>query len=94
MISCQYVADIFFIAQDEKKNSDLKNIWEKFSVLKFSIENNVDGKPHFLDVMVNNENHQHLYKKDIKNVWLWKITLTLIFHQDVLRQTNVVNEFK
>ena len=56
MIYCRYVDDIFILAQDEKEILDLKNNFEKFSVLKFSIENNIDGKLPFLDVMVNNKN--------------------------------------
>ena len=57
-IYCRFVDDIFILSRTEDEVKYLKNNLEKHSVLKFSIENNVNHKLPFLDILVDNEGHK------------------------------------
>ena len=56
-IYARYVDDIFIQVENDKQISDLKLEFEKRSVLKFTIEKNVQNKIPFLDVNIDTSNN-------------------------------------
>ena len=63
----RYVDDIFLQINNEHQLIELKNEFERRSVLKFTYELNIDGKLPFLDVLVNTSNkefHTTVHRKE------------------------------
>ena len=70
-IYCRYIDDIFLLANNIDEIHKLKEIFEKTSVLKFTIELNKNNELPYLDVLINNENNVdfklEVYRKSTNN---------------------------
>ena len=68
---CRYIDDIFILADNINEIHCLKETFENFSVLKFSIELNKNNELPYLDVLINNDNNVdfklNVYRKPTNN---------------------------
>ena len=58
-IYCRYIDDCFLMIDNISQLHTLKNYFEEHSVVKFTIQYEVNKKLHFLDVLISRQ-HQHL----------------------------------